>query len=370
MKISGLNTNINKISKDILDRMVSDNLITVNIHPELNLRILNYSPKAQYQDIWDEYILACRGLVIDEDGDIIARPFPKFFNYEQLEISDIPFGLEFDVFEKMDGSLGILFHYRGEWILVTRGSFISEQAIEGRKILSEISNNNLSFLNEEYTYLFEIIYPDNRIVVDYGNKRDLVLLSAVETKTGIELLHEDLLQYRKYFTIVKKYKGVDDINKLRELEEDNKEGFVVRFLNGFRLKVKFEEYVRLHRILTNVSNIVIWEHLKNNYNFDELLDKVPDEFYNWVKKTKKELLENYKEIEYNATKEFIRIYYYEDSTDRKKFALKAVETDYSSILFAIYTKKNYDQIIWKMIRPEYSKPFKDGYDSVELITNN
>ena len=348
---------IKNIPEDVLNRLINNNLITVNKHPDLDLYILNYSPKAQFQKIWDEYTLACRGLVIDLDGNIIARPFSKFFNYEEHDISEIPFGLEFDVFEKMDGSLGILFYYQDEWIMATRGSFISEQAIEGRKILSEITNDELDFLNKENTYLFEIIYPNNRIVLDYGDKRDLVLLGVINTKTCIELLYEDFKQYKKQFTIVKKYKGVDNIDKLKEFNNDNKEGFVVRFLNGFRLKIKFEEYVRLHRIITNVSNLVIWEHLKNDYDFDELLDKVPDEFYNWVKITTNNLISKYNEVEFNALKYFVKIYHKEGSIDRKEFALKAVETDYSSILFAVYNKKPYDQIIWKMIKPEYSKPF-------------
>jgi len=204
----------------------------------------------------------------------------------------------------------------------------------------------------------------NRIVVDYGDMEDLILLSVIETKTGFELYYDDMLSiYSKWFTIVKRYnlKNIKNLNELKELEEENREGFVVRFLNGFRVKVKFSEYIRLHGILTNVSNLTVWEHLKDNYEFDELLDRVPDEFYGWLKKTASGLQAEFNEIERKSLLEFLRIYYINQITERKLFAEHAKLSTYRSILFKIYDRRPYADIIWKMIRPIYSKPFKDGY---------
>lgn len=342
-----------------LDYYVGNNLIVKNKHPEHDIWILNYSPKATYHKQWDQYTLSCRGLVIDAEGNIIARAFEKFFNIEEIPVENIPTDVEFDVFEKVDGSLGILFYYNCEWILASRGSFASDQAIMAWDMLNK---DYLKILNKKFTYLFEIIYPENRIVIDYGNKKDLVLLAAVETSTGFEMLHEDLtINYAEYFTIVKKYKFEGNVTELKNLFEENREGFVVSYMNGFKMKVKFEEYIRLHRILTNVSTKTVWEHLKNKYDFNELIDRVPDEFYDWVKKTIKELTEDYERIEYKALKEFYQLYHVEKLTDRKLFAEKAKESEYRSILFNLYTGKSYSEIIWDTVRPEYSKPFKDGY---------
>ena len=55
------------------------------------------------------------------------------------------------------------------------------------RVLLANYHTDLGTLDREYTYLFEIIYPSNRIVVDYGSSRRLVLLAAVHTQTGIEL---------------------------------------------------------------------------------------------------------------------------------------------------------------------------------------
>lgn len=358
---------LEKIDWNILNEYIVNNLIIANKHPEYDIWILNYSPKVQYKGEWDEYTLSCRGLVIDKDGNILGRPFKKFKNVEEHNPGDIDISIPYEVFEKMDGSLIIVFYYQAidKWIIASRGSFISEQALVAKEILNEMNIDIYTKLDKSYTYLFEVIYSENTIVVTYGNVRKLVLLTVVNTRTGIELSYNNMvLDYDNLFEIVKKYEvsNIKNLLELKKLEENNKEGFVVKFSNGLRVKVKFDEYVRLHRILTNVSNITIWEHLKDDFNFDVLLDRIPDEFYVWLKKTVNQLQGNYIKVECNALKEFIRIYYVNNITNRKEFAMEAIKTDCRSILFKIYEKKDYSEIIWKQIKPSYLKPFRDGYD--------
>jgi RNA ligase len=307
--------------------------------------------------------MSCRGLIVDQKGTILGRSMKKFKNYEEHDPSEIDMSQEFEIFDKVDGSLIIVFYYepRMEWIVASRGSFISEQSIEAKKM---INSNVYNKLDKNYTYLFEILYKNNRIVVDYGNREELVLLSTIETNTGFELPYSEMnIEYSKYFTIVKKYdiKNVKNLNELKLLEEDNREGFVIRFANGFRVKVKFAEYVRLHGIITNVSNLTVWEHMKDNYEFDELLDRVPDEFYDWLQRTVIKLQAEFNEIERLTLKEFVRIYHINEITDRALFAEIAKLSDLRSILFKLYDRRPYADIIWKMIRPVYSKPFQNGY---------
>lgn len=146
-----------EINVDILNNYYEDGLLYKQVHPELPLTIWNYSEKVQFEDLWDEVLLQCRGLVTDADGNIVAKPLNKFFNIEQLESLNIEIPSEpFEVYEKLDGSLGVLFYYSDRWILTTRGSFTSDQAIYGMGIIK--NKYDLSSLNKTYTYLFEIIY--------------------------------------------------------------------------------------------------------------------------------------------------------------------------------------------------------------------
>ena len=292
-----------------LQQLIADDYIKVNKHPSADLFIYNYTATAQYERLWNEWTLACRGLIMDADFNIVARPFPKFFNLEEISpltprggiAEEIPLlgvrGLPFEVYEKMDGSLGILYWIENEALVATRGSFVSEQAIIATELLKTKYADSIPFLDKTKTYLFEIIYPENRIVLDYGTERKLVLLAIIDTQTGDEFPLEDI-----GFEIVKKYDGLNDLQKLKALEEDNREGFVVKFKSGYRLKVKFEEYQRIHKIVTQVSTLSIWEYIKEGQDLTPILEKVPDEFYEWVKATHAELLKNYAEIDRKSTR--------------------------------------------------------------------
>ena len=340
-----------------LEKYYQNGLLLKQTHPIHDLTIWNYTPKVQYERLWDDITLQCRGLVTNSDGKIIARPFKKFFNYEEHKPEDIP-NEEYVVYEKLDGSLGILFNYKNEWILATRGSFTSPQAIKGKEILNR---HDISAWRKDNTYLFEIIYPENRIVVDYGNEEKLVVIGGIHTETGEEIPDSSLFWTQDSgFEVVTTYKTWGEgYDLLKEEISKDKEGYVIRFKNGFRMKIKGEEYVRLHRILTNISNRDIWEYLKENKSFDDIIDKVPDEFYEWVKNTADSMVEQYGNIEKKSLIDFANIQKNVNIEDRKSFALEALKCDNPSILFSMLDKKYYGDIIWKIIYPTYSKPFKN-----------
>jgi RNA ligase len=382
-------------------------LLHKQTHPTLDLTIWNYSPRVQYERLWDDITIQCRGLVTNTKGEIVARPFKKFFNYEEHKPEDLP-NENFEVYEKMDGSLGILFYYeeeltderryniwfnnnyetgmerffdpknlpdfdntyydptpktKGEWILATRGSFTSTQAIKGRELLEKYDYNRLA---KDYTYLFEIIYPENRIVCNYDFE-DLILLGMIHTKTGDEVnIHNDNNEDIRLKNLIKNlnikvvtlYKTWGEgYDLLKEEISNDKEGYVIRFKNGFRMKIKGEEYIRLHRILTNISNRDIWEYLKDNKPFDELLEKVPDEFNNWVKETARDLTVRFENIEKDYREIFENLN--NRNLSRKDFALRAKQYRHSNILFNMLDGTNPKQTIWKLLYPTYSKPFKN-----------
>jgi RNA ligase len=396
---------------ETLERYHKDGLLHKQTHPTYDLTIWNYSPKVQYERLWDDITIQCRGLVTNSEGVIVARPFKKFFNYEEHKPEDIP-NENYVVYEKMDGSLGILFYYeeelseerryniwfnnnyetgmerffdpnnlpdyenpyyeptpkkRGEWILSTRGSFTSPQAIKGKEILGR---HDISAWRKDNTYLFEIIYPENRIVVDYKGEEKLVVLGAIHTETGNEVPDSSLFFLQESgFELVMTYKTWGETyDLLKEEISNDREGYVIKFKNGFRMKIKGEEYVRLHKILTNISNRDIWEYLKDNKPFDELLEKVPDEFNEWVKTTVRDLRYGCFQLRERAGKLHDGFRYgkfgdRDPEPSKKEFAEFVMKQDkiLSPILFSMWDNNNekVDEIIWKLIKPKYSKPFKN-----------
>jgi RNA ligase len=336
-----------------LNKYYEDGLLYKQVHPTLPLTIWNYTEKVQYENLWDEVTLSARGLVTDDTGDIVATPFQKFFNIEEGKFEPTE---NFEVFEKMDGSLGIVFWYRGQWVVATRGSFTSDQSIKAREILRKY-NTNIMF--RHLTFCFEIIYPENRIVLDYGNDEKLVLLGTFD-KNGKEIDVEMWSQYG--FDVVKKYDGIKDYKQLKEMVKNDQEGFVVKFSNGDRVKVKGVEYLRLHKIMTNVTTTGVWEYLKNGEDVLELLKDVPDEFYNKIKSYVKDLRYAYFQISERAGKlhDGFRYGKYGDvdpEPTKKEFAEFVLKREkiLHPVMFAMWDKKDYSEIIWNLIRPEFKK---------------
>lgn len=352
-----------KLNKDEILRLVEDGYLIVNTHPDYPLQILNYSRKTQFERYWNEYTLLSRGLIIDGDFNVVAMPFKKFFNYEELightMYPNVPIS-EYEIYDKMDGSLGILFYYDKQWHIATRGSFVSDQAIRAKSILKQHDLSRLTITN---TYLFEIIYPENRIVVNYNGAEKLVLLGIIDITQGYDFTYDEMVAMMAFeapsFEIVKRYDPVDDIAILKSRNVENEEGYVMRW-KDFRMKCKFEDYCRLHSIITNVSTKDIWACLRDGRDLNELLENTPDEFDEWVRQQIAKLQQEFRRVELQSRMKVEQVKMgMIDPSSKKEFAEKLLsgKTLNSAIVFRMFDNKEYSQIIWRLIEPKWSKPF-------------
>jgi hypothetical protein len=326
---------------EILKKYKQDGLLRSQKHPTLPLEIWNYTEKVQYEDLWDNITLSHRGTIRDLDGNLIAKPFSKFFNIEQNRHKESE---SFKIYDKMDGSLGILFNYQNQWILATRGSFTSEQAIKGYEILQKYNYQNL---DKNLTYCFEIIYPENRIVLNYGNKESLVLLAIFDLQ-GNEYPIDD---FSSIFEIVKKY-DFKEYKEIQKLNWDNSEGFIVRFSNGERCKIKFENYVELHRKLSYISEKAVWELICEKKDIKEYLDIVPDEFHKQIKDWYWKIMLDFSNTEIRVKNKFYQLPNFET---RKDFALAVKDDEDKAMLFKHLDKKDIYEDICKLIKPSNVK---------------
>lgn len=210
---------------DAIQREIEAGYINEQRHPTAPLRILNYSQRAQFDWRWNTETMQCRGLIVDDDWNVVSRPFPKFFSVEQLN-GQVPVE-PFEVYDKVDGSLGVLYRANGSPYIASRGSFTSDQANWATELL-RTKYSHASF-DPGHTYLFELIHPENRIVVDYGLRRELVLLAIIETATGREV---PLDSYDSAFPVVARFDCFKHFNELLASQVDGREGFVVRFQSG------------------------------------------------------------------------------------------------------------------------------------------
>ncbi len=350
---------LKSLNLDIIDKLILDGYIKKSTHSNGNLSIYNYTEKAVYDKFWTDETLQCRGLIADKEGNIVSRPFPKFFNLGETNepLPDEPF----EVYEKLDGSLGITYFHEDQYYIASRGSFTSPQAIYATKILRSSGVQ----LCEDVTYLFEIIYPENRIVVNYGAEESLNLIGAIDTKSGFEYrcLNGEFWSANFWpspFKVIKKYDGIKDIKTLEELNEKNKEGFVLHFESGLRVKIKFEDYIRLHSIITQMTKRKVWDMVKSGKSFYEFIENIPDELFEWIKKTEESLKDNYNAIEWESRSDLYNILQTGKDQSRKEIALKVVKCRYGIVMFRMLDKKDYSECIWKILEPDHELPVIEG----------
>ena len=342
---------------DVLEKYYDEGWLIKQTHPTKDLTIWNYSRQTQWEDHWDEITLMCRGLVTNSKGEIVSRCLRKFFNWEQLLSANFPIPNEpFELYEKMDGQLGLLFWYEDEWIFASRGSFQSMYAEKGMQMLMKYYNYTM--LDHDYTYIFEIIFKEGRIVCKYDYEA-LVMLAAIHIKHNFELDIHTWEFAELGFPMVKKYDGVKDFTELKASISDDAEGYVIKFKSGYRMKIKGEEYCRLHSIITKISSRDIWKYLKDGLPMDELLEHVPDEFDAWVHDQIDTMNKSYLMIDQRVTNTFVSEIDTEEITCRKDIAMKILTYDKSlrGIFFNMYDGRDYSPLIWDKLYPKYSKPF-------------
>lgn len=250
---------------DLLPQYIDRGLISANRHPTSALTIYNYTPKAQATRAWDDVTRTCRGLILRDNGDIVARPFPKFFNYSENDQYDevITPDTEVEAFDKLDGSLGIVYwDDQDNPQVATRGSFTSPMAIHASEIIKNLLIPNFSNI----TMMVEIIYPENQIVLDYKGMDDLVLLGGIRIDSGIfmdpvQVFTEIRGVYPEggFRYLAQDYAEIKTVqDALNNLNRTNREGFVLHTMAGTMVKVKQDDYLYLHKLVFQTSKRTIW----------------------------------------------------------------------------------------------------------------
>lgn len=331
-----------------LDQRVKDGWVTVTKSGDLSL--YNYSNRCVFEKGWDDFTKAARGIVLREDGKVIARPWPKFFNLGERPDDKLPAETP-ELSKKYDGSLLIVFFDDVRWRAVTRGCWNNVQTQYASKWLEQHGDK----LRKPYTYLFELVAPWNRIVVHYP-KDDMILLGIVATETGKDWSYADTRAeaIRVGLSPVEfDVKPIESLN-LEDPAIKNEEGFVARFSNGFRVKLKYRQYLYLHKIVTGLSIKGIWEILCTGNKPD--FSAVPDEFMGWYTKQEAKIRGKFDGLKAEAVALFQSI---GKKESRKDYALEYTKHgEVAGALFRLLDGKDPAEVLWKRCKPEIHEVFK------------
>jgi RNA ligase len=224
----------------------------------------------------------CRGLIFDRAGNIMSRPFHKFFNVNEREETQahcIDMSQPHVIMEKMDGSM-IRPIFVDDYLRLATKMGVTEVAMQAEAWLAAqdpmLKEWMAIMMVQGITPIFEWVSPFNQIVLAYETA-DLVLLSLRNNITG-EYLDVGDPKNDKLWTVVPQYGSVagnlaDYIARQRGAE--GREGDIIRFADGHMIKVKNDWYVRIHKTVDRIvfdRNIVA---LILNEEMDDVMPMLP-----------------------------------------------------------------------------------------------
>lgn len=307
-------------------KAANDGRIMMNIDQSERLVCFKYTEETAAKADWDDVTLNARGIVFEiATGKIVARPWSKFFNYHELygeselaektrialETAGLPLGMSGvpNMLDKIDGSLAIAYCYDGEWYVNTSGNFTSAQALYATRWLRDHMLD--SSVDYAHTYLFELTWHLDQHPIKY-ERDELVFLGMIDTESGKEELDLNLLKNVAESVFGTHIPEMFAFNTLGEVAEickslpSNKEGFVLTWPNGFKLKMKGTAYLTLLSYYDKCTEKYLWRSYdpvlnifhanldeQHNYRYvdDEPL-KIPEELVD-IKKRMDEYVSEY-----------------------------------------------------------------------------
>jgi len=361
-------TNVKELmDPELLVEMLSLGFVRSQTHPdpEVPYRIYNYTDKAVWEREWDDATLNCRGLLLDDGGTVIARGMPKFFNFGEVSAPVFAPDDQVQVSDKSDGSLGIPHRLPdGSIAVATRGSFASEQAIHATTLLnSSVTALSIisAMLDGGLSPLMEIVYPSNRIVLDYGGADELIFL-GVQLMAGQEFLPLSLDNWP--WSCAENIGWMTFTEALALPDRENREGVVItRVSDGAMVKSKQGDYLALHKIISGLSERALWQLIVDGENVHEYILALPDEFQEWADTTV-DRLSRHVEADFLILQEkFITLtydldnLYGQDGWEKKDFAKEVLKTvpEISDHMFLLYDGRDITKKLWREAKPEAAK---------------
>lgn len=363
------NTFEDNIDKEVMNNVkeqdLSDELLIVYLTRVLrsvsylqkgDLLLLKYS-KIIWEIGWSKLARQCRGKVINiRTREIVSYPFNKFFNLDEVEetkqekLRDLleKDGVKISVTDKKDGSAIIVSKYNGEVVINTNGEFDNIQVTLAKKLLEDKYSYFYNNIPNGYTFVFELIHPDNKIVIDYGNEEKLYLLAVrdlenLELKTYSELI-EIKEKYKLDITEAFEYTDLSDfLDKALSDEEVGKEGWVFSIKDGsdtFMFKLKFKEYFKLSRLKNKPSLKKVYTLLLNN-NLDDVMAEVEDGIRTTIEEDVKVIynyIDLYKKLVIEESVEVLEKLGYDSATNEN---MRYIAAELKSHPFANYILKYY-----------------------------
>lgn len=345
--------NSNYVTKEFLEKLseeVKNGYVTVHENPDKKIFNYTYSRLTEQENHWNEITLRTRGLILDSNGRIIFNCPSKFFNFQQNNFANDTYERlkdDFKIYEKLDGSaIWVVNDSEYGFVVSSKSSFTSEHAEWAKEIIEQKFKEKDSIFKEGICYCFELIHPENRIVVDYGEEKTLKLW-GLKTQSGETIELEDNIVDTSYFETPKLLGTNNDKTAIDNyINQKNVEGVVLKGIGDDRIKIKSQTYLELHRIKTECTPNRILELLMSGKRVSDY--DFPDEFLKEVQTYEDIYLKKYQQI-HNQIESAEKVLH---NLSDKEIGLAEIDGFLKSGIFNLRRKKDVSKLIWRKVKEE------------------
>jgi RNA ligase len=321
----------------------------------------------------------CRGLIFDDNGVLISRPYNKFFNAgekEETQLNKINLYEPHVILEKLDGSMIRPIPTKEGFLLATKAGVtdISEQAEAFISDKSHYSTFINKCIQKGTTPIFEWCSRKNRIVIDYPEDQ-LILTGIRYLNTGEYVPYDIMKRYTESWNIpiVKAIAGDDkDITKIVEhiRKWEDLEGVVIRFDSGHMIKIKADDYVLRHRSKDSISQEknVLQTILEDSV--DDLVPLLTPEDAQRLRSFERAFWVSLEDVACDLAELFVtgNTKYPNKKDFAVEFVQKILLTKYAPIMYEMKAGKGSQEVLIKMIGKSLSSQTK--IDSARWMWGN
>jgi len=323
------------LSENSLDDLKERYAIKIKRHPYFQ-NLVHFSYDMLNSPLGEPIVQECRGLILDQDDNwkVVAFPYRKFFNYGEPHAAQIDWNSA-QVFEKLDGTLIILYKYDGVWHVATTGTPDAGTNVNGfgfsfSDLFWRVWDGYRYPLPEgmdDYTFMFELMTPYNQVVVRQNGNR--IVLHGMRNNHTLEEENPRLAAALFRYECVRSFDfhSIDEVvAAAEELDFQKQEGFVIVDAYYNRLKVKNPKYVFYH-------------HIKSSFSIKKAVDIIRKgesaEFISYFPELAEmvhRIEQRYDELVHRANGLYEL---YKDIESDKEFARYALQHDVAHVLFAL-----------------------------------
>lgn len=351
--------------------------------------LFNEGVDRTFDDFWkvyDGFYMECRSVALNiKKDELVLTPFRKFRNLNECEENSLENIREMiknaqsvEISNKLDGSMQSARYYNGQIIMSGSQSLNPDNSWrlkDGYRMLKENSAYSRMLKDfPNYTFIFEYISLKDAHVVKYKKEQEgLYLIGIRDTNTGYEHSYANILRIASKYNIptTEVFNTTLDeiVNNLDKKKSDEAEGFVLN-IDGYKVKIKYDDYVLMHRLLGTISspNVIIKSIADGN--FDDLLSKVPDSYKDRVMKIAQTVFDYVNNTEKEAEFLYQEALNY-SSGDKKEFMCWVNKNVPKEIMH--YVRCKYDGTKYNILNPrplQYKKLNEMGIDIRSLFNKD